>query len=66
MGGKQVILKRTDHRFIKRIELVSHNGRTSFPQSRALGDYHECANRGKSFSKKHRREVPAAGQSALR
>lgn len=29
-GGKQAILKRADHRFIKRIELASHNGRTSF------------------------------------
>jgi hypothetical protein len=31
MGGKQAILKRADHRFIKRIELVSHKGNTSFP-----------------------------------
>ena len=43
---------RADHRFIKRIEFVSHNGRTSFPwaQLRALRDYHECAERCKSFS----------------
>ena|SRR5258708_7631161 len=50
-GGKQAILKRADHRFIERIEFVSHNGRTSFPQLRALGEYHECAERCKSFSK---------------
>ena len=31
-GGKQAILRRADHRFIKRIEFVSHNGRTSFPK----------------------------------
>ena len=50
-GGKQAILKRADHRFIERIEFVSHNGRTSFPQLRALGAYHECAERSKSLSK---------------
>ena len=25
-GGKQALLKRADHRFIERIEFVSHNG----------------------------------------
>lgn len=51
-GEKQAILKRADHRFIERLEFVSHNGLTSFPRLRALGDYHECAERCKSFSKK--------------
>src|SRR5579862_3971530 len=50
-GRKQAILERADHRFIERIEFVSHKGHTSFPQLRALGDYHERAGRGKSFSK---------------
>jgi len=50
-GGKQAILKRADRRFIKRIEFVSHNGCTSFPQLRALGEYHDCAERCKNFSK---------------
>jgi hypothetical protein len=44
-GGKQAILKRADHRIIQRIEFVSHNGNTSFPQLRAPGEYHECAER---------------------
>ena len=51
-GGKQAILKRADHRFIERIELVSHNGSTSFPQLRALRKYHECAERCKNLSKR--------------
>jgi hypothetical protein len=48
-GGKQAILKRADHRFIQRF--VSHNGCTSFPEAqlRALRDYHEYAERCKSF-----------------
>src|ERR1700722_17118725 len=46
-GGKQAILKRADHRFIERIEFVSHNGCASFPQ--ALREYHECAEGCKSF-----------------
>ena len=52
-GGKQAILKRADHRFIERFEFVSHNGRTSFPwaQLRAFREYHERAERCKSFSK---------------
>jgi len=35
-GGKQAILKRADHRFIKRIEFESHNGHTSFRGSGLL------------------------------
>jgi hypothetical protein len=50
-GGKQAVLKRADHRFIDGVELTLHNGRTSFPQLRALREYHECAERCKSFSK---------------
>jgi hypothetical protein len=32
-GGKQVTLKRADHRRIKRAKFISHNGFTSFPVS---------------------------------
>jgi len=48
-GGKQAILKRTDHRSIQRF--VSHNGCTSFPEAqlRALRGYHEYAEHCKSF-----------------
>ena len=50
-GGKQAILKRADHRLNKRIEFVSHNGFTSFPQLRALEVYHARVGRYESVSK---------------
>jgi hypothetical protein len=51
-GGKQAILKRADHRFIERIEFVSHNGHTSFAQAvqRAFREYHGCAELRKNCS----------------
>jgi len=54
-GGEQAILKRADHRFIERIEFVSHNGRTSFPQLRVLGEYHGCAESFNSFQETSQR-----------
>ena len=38
-GGEQAILKRADHRFIERIEIVSHKGLTSFPLGSVEGSW---------------------------
>src|SRR5262245_18734288 len=60
-GGKQAILKCADHRFVEQLEFVTHNGRTSFPwtQARAPGEYHERAERCKSFRNSRRRSSAA-------
>jgi hypothetical protein len=57
-GRKQAVLKRADHRFIERIEFVSHNGRPPFfAQLRALREYHERAERCKRVFQKNIAEV---------
>jgi hypothetical protein len=50
-GGKQVILKCAGHHLIERVEFVSHNGRTSFPEMwlKTYERYHARAEHCKSF-----------------